>query len=176
VRPLWRAARPALLVLPAAVLLAACGIPTTGVVQAGGAATGIRQLVPGVPMLYFVKNGLPTPVQRTTGGPDGVEAAVKAVFAGPNAQERRDGLTTELPVLTATPTVRSSSSWVSIGLPAGTPRLNGTALQQLLCTVSSAPPAEVSRTEPMVMVYVAGPGDWRQNAEASRRDCAVAAR
>ncbi|MBC3839373.1 hypothetical protein GXW82_01565 [Streptacidiphilus sp. 4-A2] len=54
---LRRAAGPALLV-PISVLLSACGIPTTGVVQAGDPGTGITQ--PTI-VVFFLKNSVPVP-------------------------------------------------------------------------------------------------------------------
>jgi hypothetical protein len=170
VRSLRGAARPALLA-SATLLLTACGIPTTDVVQAGPPASGIRHPAPPappVPLLYFVKNGVQIPVPRTIDGPVGVDTAVKAEFLGPNAQEQQEGLTTALPPLTAGPTVRTEGSQVWIGLPADTPRLNGTALQQLVCTVSSARSAPVPGT---VVVAVTGPGHWQQTEKESPQDC-----
>ncbi|WP_406444161.1 hypothetical protein OHB00_45720 [Streptomyces sp. NBC_00631] len=97
---LRRRARRAFLLLVATGALASCGIPTTGVVQAGGPASGA---VPST-RLYFVRGDALIAVRRATDAPGDVESALRALFLGPTAAERRKGLTTRLPLLTAVPT------------------------------------------------------------------------
>jgi len=129
-----RAAGP-LLLASAALLLSGCGIPATGVVQAGAPGTGIGRPTT---VLYFVKGGVPVPVARAVDGPVDVGTAVQTLFLGLDAQDRRRGLATALPQLTAGPTVRTDGTLVRIGLPEGTPQLTATAFQQLACTVDHA--------------------------------------
>lgn len=81
------------LLLTTAFLLSSCGIPETGVVEAGEPATGIRPTY----VLYFVGEGTLLAVRRHVLGPGGIETAVAMLFQGPDAQERGKGMTTELP-------------------------------------------------------------------------------
>jgi hypothetical protein len=162
VRTTRRAARLVPLVA-AAFLLSACGIPTTGVVQAGDPGTGVSQ--PTV-VVYFVENdvpgglGAPVPVSRPVDGPAGVATAVDSLFRGLDAEDQRHGLTTALPRLTAGPTVLAEGAVVRIGLPAGTPQLSLTAMLQLVCTVGYATQGGFPLGSP-VLVAVAVPGRWQ---------------
>ena len=51
--------------LLALLALTSCGIPATGVVEAGGPASGVLPLTP----VYFVEGGRLVPVPRNTGRP-----------------------------------------------------------------------------------------------------------
>ncbi|MBW8796940.1 MAG: hypothetical protein JF597_26075 [Streptomyces sp.] len=97
---LRRLVRPALLVPAAMCVLASCGIPTTGVVQAGGPAVGV---VPET-RLYFVRDGALFAVRRPTDAPGDVESAVLDLLRGPTDAELRKGVTTRLPLPTGLPT------------------------------------------------------------------------
>ncbi|MEV5955959.1 hypothetical protein AB0M11_19660 [Streptomyces sp. NPDC051987] len=101
---LGRRARRTLLLLVAAGALAACGIPTTGVVQAGGPASGIMPTA----RLYFVREGTLTAVRRTTDAPGDVESALQALLRGPTDAERSKGLTTRLPLLGVVPSTATA--------------------------------------------------------------------
>ncbi|MEV5015705.1 hypothetical protein ACIGW1_02605 [Streptomyces sp. NPDC053780] len=148
-----RTARRALPLLLAALLpLAGCGIPETGVVEAGEPATGVLQ--PGVapspsqaqptpvPVaavpLYFVDDGALAPVTRTVPSATDPGTIVLMLLKGPDDQERSRGLTTELPLTAAAPTVRVDGASVTVLLPRGTSSLSGTAVDQLACTVAAA--------------------------------------
>ncbi|MFC9125967.1 hypothetical protein ACFT4A_03860 [Streptomyces sp. NPDC057099] len=85
--------RAALLALPALCGLASCGIPATGVVEAGGPAGGV---VPTV-RVYFVADGKPRPVSRRGVTPIGAASAVEALLQGPTAEEQAFGLKSLLP-------------------------------------------------------------------------------
>ncbi|MEU9339709.1 hypothetical protein AB0D74_00580 [Streptomyces sp. NPDC048278] len=150
------------LLLPVAVCaLASCGIPTTGVVQAGGPASGV---VP-TARLYFVREGALVAVQRPTAAPGDVGAAVRDLLRGPTEAELSRGLTTRLPLITGTPTavqavpayggatavprtpssadlvkVTVSGGRVSVRLSsaAGEPGDPGLAAGQLACTAAAA--------------------------------------
>ncbi|MFJ6074526.1 hypothetical protein ACIQFU_27465 [Streptomyces sp. NPDC093065] len=148
-----RSARRALPVLLAALLpLTACGIPETGVVEAGEPATGV--LRPGVtaapsetspeavPLvevpLYFVADGDLTAVPRTVAGSTDLGSTVLMLFKGPGPQERRRGLTTELPSAAVAPTIRTDGTVVNVRLPRTAGSLSDTAVDQLACTVAAA--------------------------------------
>ncbi|MHA5051357.1 hypothetical protein [Streptomyces sp. SD15] len=151
--------RPALL-FTTALLLSSCGIPETGVVEAGEPATGIRP----AHVLYFVSEGTLLPVRRQATGQFGIETAVDMVFRGPDVLERRKGVTTELPLLTVGPTVRTDGGGgerVSIELPWGTGPLTETAITQLICTVAEARLLEAPDTDTASMrVTVTVPDAW----------------
>ncbi|MEU9283439.1 hypothetical protein AB0D57_01600 [Streptomyces sp. NPDC048275] len=155
--------RPALLITTA-LLLTSCGIPETGVVEAGEPATGIRP----AHLLYFVNEGTLLPVRRQATGQIGIETAVDMVFRGPDIMERRKGVTTDLPRLTVGPTVRTDGGdggRVSIELPWGTGPLTDTALTQLICTVADARLLEAPDTDTASMrVTVTVPDAWHTKA------------
>ncbi|MET8904392.1 hypothetical protein [Streptomyces sp. NPDC004538] len=148
-----RTARRALPLLLAALLpLAGCGIPETGVVEAGEPATGVVE--PGaapspsqaqptpVPVaavpLFFVADGALAPVTRTVPSATDPGTVVLMLFKGPDDRERNTGLTTELPLTAAAPTVRVDGASVTVLLPRGTGSLSDTAVDQLACTVAAA--------------------------------------
>ncbi|GGL93681.1 hypothetical protein GCM10010129_41980 [Streptomyces fumigatiscleroticus] len=140
--------------LAAAVLpLAGCGIPSTGVVGAGEPATGV--LRPGstaVPEeapsaaeraatipVYFVRSGALEAVPRPAPVPAGPQSAVLLLLKGPDAEERAQGLATELPsALTTAPTLRTDGATVTVELPPAAGILTGTAVDQLACTAAAA--------------------------------------
>lgn len=140
------------LLLAAAFPLSACGIPETGVVEAGEPATGVQDPAgataadrvpsPTVPVdavpLYFVRAGSLVPVTRPVQGSAEPMSAVLMVFKGPTRPERNQGLATELPRITATPTMRIDGATVSIELPSNLGALNDTAIDQLACTAAAA--------------------------------------
>ncbi|MFE6487410.1 hypothetical protein ACFVGN_31370 [Streptomyces sp. NPDC057757] len=158
-RSVRRWCRPALL-FTTALLLSSCGIPETGVVEAGEPATGIRP----AQALYFVSEGVPLAVRRQASGPVGIEAALEMLFQGPDDQERRKGVITELPPLLGVVTVRTEDARVVVELPWGTGPLSKLAIAQLTCTVvdarrfgDGAPGTGEASTEVTVTV----PDAWR---------------
>ncbi|MFC7985247.1 hypothetical protein [Streptomyces sp. NPDC057336] len=132
--------------------LSACGIPATGVVEAGEPATGVRgpagtptptqapsEAVPAAAVpLYFVADGDLVAVTRTVIGATDLGSAVLMLFKGPDAEERGRGLTSELPPAAEAPTVRADGAAVVVQLPKGTGGLSETAVDQLACTVAVA--------------------------------------
>ncbi|MFE7931622.1 hypothetical protein ACFU6S_23435 [Streptomyces sp. NPDC057456] len=97
-----RALRRALpLCVPALCTLVSCGIPATGVVEAGGPAHGIVPMV----RVYLVESGSLVAVPRRPVGAVDAESAVRSLLEGPTAAERAKRLTTLLPPLTAAPTL-----------------------------------------------------------------------
>lgn len=151
------------LLAPALLALSACGIPATGVVQAGGPASGIVPVTP----VYLVRDGALVAVQRTTGSPGDVHAALELLFAGPTPGEVLGSLTTQVPgaptamppapgglfavpadtptvpagtpsVPADTPTVSVKGDTLTVRLPGGIDGLSRLATRQLVCTVAAA--------------------------------------
>ncbi|MFJ8754344.1 hypothetical protein ACIREO_34210 [Streptomyces sp. NPDC102441] len=158
-----RTARPALLAA-AALLLSACGIPTTGVVESGEPATGIRSIT----TVYFLKNHVLTAVPRAVAQRAGVEVAVKTLFSGPDDSERLAGLNSGLPTLTLDPSVRIEGTrvWIELGfatrsqLSDARKRLSGTpTLSQLTCTVGRALQAEDPGIGSVSVIVMTSMGD-----------------
>ncbi|MFC8666585.1 hypothetical protein [Streptomyces sp. NPDC057199] len=129
-----RAVRSGLSLTAAALLLSSCGIPSTGVVEAGEAATGIRPAY----VLYFIRQDTLLGVRSQVPGTLDIGTAVVLLFRGPDDLLGLKGLTTELPPLTSPPTVRAEGARVSVELPRGTGPLTRTALAQLTCTIADA--------------------------------------
>lgn len=140
------------LLLAALLPLSACGIPETGVVEAGEPATGVldpgvtsapSESVPeAVPLvkvpLYFVEDGALVAVVRTAPGPTDLGGTVLMLFKGPDDRERGRGLTTELPPAAEAPTIRTDGTGVTVQLPRSAGILSDTAVDQLACTVAVA--------------------------------------
>lgn len=176
-RPAHRVARSALLVA-AALLLCACGIPTTGVVDSGEPATGIRSTT----TVYFLKNRVLTAVPRKVAGRTDVEAAVAAVFRGPDSAERLEGLTTGLPAPANGPTVRTEGAGVRIELDFATRPQFAAALKllsrrfslgQLVCTAAGARQAEEPDIGTVSVIVTASVGGaeplWSAEGDSSTR-------
>ena len=180
---LRRAARSALLWPAAVCALASCGIPTTGVVQAGGPAVGV------VPMtrLYFVRDGALVGVRRATDAPGDVESALRDLLRGPTDAELGNGLTTRLPLRTGLPTavpavpvtggaiappetagsadlvtvtvtVRDHRISVELSLSAGELGDPGLAAAQLVCTADAAQRVAAPDAEPDPVTVTAADG------------------
>ncbi|MGI5429420.1 hypothetical protein [Streptomyces sp. CA-179760] len=117
--------RAALLVVAVLCGLTSCGIPATGVVEAGGPAGGV------VPTLrvYFVADGRLSPVPRRVVAPIGAASAVEVLLRGPTAEEQAFGLTSSLPL---------SGTGLPTAVPAGPERPPATE-------ASRAPATEVPR-------------------------------
>ncbi|QJT04831.1 hypothetical protein G9272_34785 [Streptomyces asoensis] len=97
-----RAVRRAVLLCgPALCTLVSCGIPATGVVEAGGPAHGIVPMV----RVYLVENGSLVAVPRRPADAVDAESAVKNLLEGPTEAERAKRLTTLLPPLEVGPTL-----------------------------------------------------------------------
>lgn len=135
--------------------LSACDIPATGVVEAGGPASGVPATVP----IYLVQGDTLVAVPRRL--PDAGEPswAVEALLQGPTPQERRKNLTTHLPgspeLATPAPTptteaategtarsgtirVTAQDGTVTVELLWYGAKLSSLATDQLICTAARA--------------------------------------
>ncbi|MEU0945306.1 hypothetical protein ABZ379_21310 [Streptomyces canus] len=140
--------------LLALLALTSCGIPATGVVQAGGPASGT---LPQTRVYFVEKNGALVATPRTTELPGDPEAALRLLMAGPlEGEGRLGGLFTEIPGLptsaalpTATagapgkpasdaPTVTVKGSTMTIEIPPGVDTLSDTGVRQMICTAAAA--------------------------------------
>ncbi|MER5216812.1 hypothetical protein ABT063_41340 [Streptomyces sp. NPDC002838] len=178
--------RSASLVLAALAALVSCGVPTTGVVEAGGPASGV---VPTI-RIYLVVDGTLIAVPRRTVAPVDVESAVDVLLQGPSDAERAKRLTTLLPLPGPLPTaapaapptglavrvpqearasdlvkVATQGDRVSLELSAV---VNDLAVAQLICTAVGAQRIADPGSEPGT-VTVTGP-DGRP-VEGSGEDC-----
>lgn len=165
-----RAGAGAALGAAAAVLLAGCGVPTTGVVDVGDPASGLASdpAVRSEVVAFFLDGDRLQPAGRVVAdGAEPVVAAVNLLFAGPAAAGRPD-LTTRLPEPRVTATVRMQGRTVAVRLPAGVPQPDKLAMRQLACTVAEASPSSPTAagtavprpTTPPVRVEAVGSG-WR---------------
>ncbi|MEV1025022.1 hypothetical protein [Streptomyces sp. NPDC050264] len=126
--------------LTAAVTLAACGVPPSGVIEAGEPASGLfsptsEPSAPATVSLFFLRDGDLTAYPRRIGDAGDVEAVVRLLFEGPTASEAATA-TTELPRLTGAPQVATGGAGaLSVQLPGVAAPLNRQAMLQLACTV-----------------------------------------
>lgn len=159
-----------LLVAPSLLALSACGIPATGVVEAGGPASGIAS----VTSVYFVRDGgALVAVPRTTAEPGDAGTALDLLLLGPTDREQSEGLASEVPgrptlapVPTAkadpvtggpdetgedVPTVTVRDDTLSIQLPGAMGRLSDLAIRQLICTAAVAHRVALQSTGPVTV-------------------------
>ena len=153
----------------AALLLSGCGIPATGVVQAGDPATGVRPTA----VLYFIADDQLVPVYREVTEPIHVVRAVELLIGGPDALDRQRGLTTAFTRM-STPAISADGARVSVQLSPHTDPLVPIAARQLICTVAEARLADAPDTvRTGVTVVVTGLNGWR--AQGTSHDCSVQA-
>ncbi|MEU4096777.1 hypothetical protein [Streptomyces sp. NPDC026673] len=130
--------------LTAALTLAACGVPPSGVIQAGEPASGMfspspQYLAPTIVSLYFLRDGDMTVYPRKLDRPADVRAVVGLLFGGPTGTEAATA-TTELPRLPETPEVTvGGDNTLSVRLPEGVAPLSHPAMLQLACTAAEVP-------------------------------------
>lgn len=155
------------LLFAAALLLAGCGIPATGVVQAGDPATGVRPTA----VLYFIADDQLVPVYREMTEPVHVNTAMELLLAGPDGRDRRRRLTTAFARM-STPTFSTDGDRVSVQLSPHSAPLVPIAARQLICTVAEARLSDAPDTvRTGVTVVVTGLNGWR--AQGYSRDCSV---
>ncbi|MDX3384647.1 hypothetical protein PV682_24725 [Streptomyces niveiscabiei] len=135
-----RRAAPALVALLA---LSSCGIPATGVVEAGGPASGITP----VTAVYYLRDGALGAVLRPTERPGDTDDALSLLLTGPPPGE---GFTTQVRALpTAAPgnflekspegfAVTEDGSTLTVRLRDGMRELTDLAIDQVVCTVAAA--------------------------------------
>jgi len=147
-----------LVVLAALLLVSACGIKPTPVLEAGPAPTLRSPASAGRGtdlILYFVLGDRVTPVVRPSAGVVGVESALTMLLDGPSVDERADGYTTALPsrsgAITPTP-----GSPATITVPFPLRPLAGNGINQLVCTAFAALAAQGGYTTDGT-VALAGP-------------------
>lgn len=151
------------LLAPAVLLLGACGIPATGVVDAGEPATGVRPAA----LVYFLRDGAVVAVPRRTVSPVGVGSALVLLEKGPTEPERYQGLSSDLPPGTALSAVTEAGGQVWIGLPPAVGPLTGAAVEQLVCTAAAA--ATLLGAAPgtgTVRVVVTNSGGWQSEGDS----------
>ncbi|WBO61512.1 hypothetical protein [Streptomyces camelliae] len=155
------------MLLAATLLLSGCGIPATGVVQSGDPATGVRPIA----LLYFIADDRLVPVYRGISDPVDVPMAVELLLTGPDASERRRGLTTALTRI-PTPAISANGARVSLQLPTGTEPLPPIAARQLICTAAAARLADHPDTAATgVTVFVTGPDG--QRTQGTSHSCSI---
>ncbi|MFE0627366.1 hypothetical protein ACFW3D_10375 [Streptomyces sp. NPDC058864] len=141
------------LVCAAAALLAGCGVPGSGVVEAGGPAT--VDAFPGtanrLTLFFLSPEGRLTPVLRGTRDdaqepPVPTAKVVTVLLDGPEPQERAAGLHSGLPAATGPVDVASSGDTVRVTLPFPVRSLKEDAVRQLVCTAAYAERREDSGT------------------------------
>ncbi|MFD3836165.1 hypothetical protein ACFWWC_07860 [Streptomyces sp. NPDC058642] len=132
------------------LLLSACDIPTTGVVEAGGPASGIPPTV----AIYLIRDGALVAVPRMISDAGEPVTAVESLLKGPTPQERRQQLTTELArplsattLPTPSPTeplpeesvrLMAETDRISLELPGYAGKLTSLAANQVICTAGRA--------------------------------------
>ncbi|MFF0013553.1 hypothetical protein [Streptomyces sp. NPDC005374] len=172
-------------VLPLTLLaLTSCGIPATGVVQAGGPASGTLPIT----SVYFVNGGGLVAMPRTTERPGDPAAALRLLLAGPMAGEGRSGedISTEIPALPTSmalppatadstgqpppdePTVTAKGDALSIRLPQGMGPLSDIGLRQVVCTAAAAYRFTRPSADPVTAEVVYGGG---RRVRGSDEDC-----
>ncbi|MFQ3561255.1 hypothetical protein QZN11_31320 [Streptomyces gramineus] len=127
--------------LAAGLTVAGCGVPPSGVIQAGPAASGIPRpdanpSARSVVALYFVHDGALRPYPRRVGDAADQRSALAMLFDGPDAQESATA-TTLLPRLPSAPDVTIEGDGIlAVRLPDAAGHPDHLGLMQLACTVA----------------------------------------
>ncbi|MFI0941262.1 hypothetical protein [Streptomyces sp. NPDC021020] len=136
--------------------LAGCGIPSTGVVEAGEPGSGIRPAT----TLYFVRtdDGTLATVQRQGNVPVGAEGALSLLFKGPAPMEGKLlGLTTLLVLPPGSVGLDRTEDTLTVELGPDAGRLPPAAVDQIVCTATTAEALlSATSTPPAVKVTAAG--------------------
>ncbi|MFE9611180.1 hypothetical protein [Streptomyces sp. NPDC006012] len=174
--------RVALLIASAMLALSACGIPETGVVQAGGPASGIPPKTP----VYFIRGGALVAAFLPTDRPGDAEAALGLLAAGPSPVGASGPLSSDVPSAASAaarratavpkqaargvPTVSVRGDALSIRLPSGFGKLSRLGTEQLICTAAAAHRiGQPAGDQVAVTVTVSGDGGW--HAEGTDEGC-----
>jgi len=129
-----------LVVFAVLLLVSACGIKPTPVLEAGPAPTLRSPATEGRGtdvILYFVLNDRLSPVSRPGGWPVSVEATMTMLLDGPSADELAGGYTTALPRQSGAITLTPGSPPV-INVPFPLQPLSSAGINQLVCTAFAA--------------------------------------
>ncbi|WP_431034029.1 GerMN domain-containing protein [Streptomyces sp. P6-2-1] len=110
-------------------LLAACGVPPTGVIEVGTPATGLS-LTQGV---YFLVRDAPGTLRAAPRAEGSTAGALRALLKGPSRAERTS-LTTALPARLPLPGLTTTRGTLDLRFPRDTPHLSSRAVRQLACT------------------------------------------
>jgi hypothetical protein len=128
----------------AAVALTACGVPPSGVIEAGAPASGMvshSATPPSTPTtisLFFLRDGELVSHPHRIDDAGNLEAVVRLLFEASAANEV-PAATTELPRPTEPPRVAIADDGIlSVQLPGETAPLSRRAMLQLTCTVNHA--------------------------------------
>ncbi|MDR3081335.1 MAG: hypothetical protein LBV60_10500 [Streptomyces sp.] len=181
-----------LLLLPVVSALYGCGVPATGVIEAGEPATGVIRPggtvsdAPPPAVVYFlgpdgrlvpsggsvdsfvrptaVPSANPTIAPGTDNSAD-LERVLLILAKGPTSLERDKGVTSELPPLKALPRVQSRHSSVLVEFPRG-PHLSDKAAEQVICTVAAARRAKGLGGASGRVTVLGGAGERYEGTEA----------
>nr|WP_237555379.1 hypothetical protein [Streptomyces sp. SID4948] len=118
--------------LAGVLALSGCGVPPSGVIQAGEPATGMPA---GITVFFLSSTGSLVGVPRFS--PPDLATAVDLLFQGPTSDEAPE-LSTRLPKLPALPEVEAKDGTILIRVPPGVARFTPPAMQQLVCTAATA--------------------------------------
>jgi hypothetical protein len=127
--------------------LAACGVPESGVIQAGDPAVGMSPAAPPEITVFFQQHGRLVAYTRAGKDRPDVRVAVGLLFDGPTTDELADGVSTDLPRLTTMPEYLTDGNNIDvIRLPGEASRLSVGAMEQLVCTVADVRRKAARRT------------------------------
>jgi hypothetical protein len=139
-----------------ALALAGCGVPTSGVIDVGPAASGMPGRVPATATVYLLLDGRLRPFARTAqDGPETVGTAVRLLFDGPTPAERAKGLTTRLPRVKSA-RVATEGRTITVDLEGAATPPDAVGLRQLACTVAAALPRADAAASPTRSASAAG--------------------
>lgn len=127
------------LVLAVVLLASGCGIQPTPVIQAGPGPT-IHNSATGPDLtLYFVSQGRVVSSTRVTGSTISAAVALNTLLKGPNQNELKQGLYSELPPSNGEPiTVDDQTFPAQVIVPFSLKELTDVAINQLACTSIAA--------------------------------------
>jgi hypothetical protein len=125
-----------LLALLVPLLGAGCGVRPSGVITGLPAPTGPTEGTG--PLIYFVADGQLLAIPRAIGGDP-----VAVLAAGPDANQRAQGLSTQVPAAAAPASVVRANHAFTVLLATDVTTLTSTAVDQIVCTVLAQRPVLV---------------------------------
>ncbi|WP_238013642.1 hypothetical protein KZZ52_54725 [Dactylosporangium sp. AC04546] len=148
--------RAAAVAVLAATLLTGCGVRPSGVITGGPAPRASGGWV----RLYFLKDGTLTPVLRRADPGTRPAQTLGLLLAGPAADERADGYTTDVPADLGPVGVQAGELAATVTVAGDPVALSATAAGQIACTVVDAVSAD-PKTRPRFTVTLTGTGRSR---------------